>query len=57
MANQVDGIPDIVLLNCFIGGLTKELQAELIPWHPVDMDQAVSLAKIFEKKHQLSKKG
>lgn len=40
-----------------VSGLKKELQAKLIPWQPQDMNKVVSLAKLFEEKQQMMKKG
>ncbi|XP_039140565.1 uncharacterized protein LOC120277791 [Dioscorea cayenensis subsp. rotundata] len=54
--NRVQGVPDDILLDSFVSGLTKELQAEIIPWHPEDLDQAISLARLFEEKLQLGRK-
>lgn len=53
LANRVHDVPEEILLDSFISGLTKELQAEIIPWHPEDLDQAISLARLFEEKLQL----
>lgn len=56
LANRVNGVPEDVLMDCFIGGLKKELQAEVIPWDPDDLDKAVTLAKLFDEKLQFGKK-
>jgi len=38
LANRVHGVPEDILLDSFVRGLNKELQAEIIPWHPKDLD-------------------
>jgi len=50
LANRVLGVPEDILLDNFVSGLNKELQAEIIPWHPEDLGKAVSLARLFEEK-------
>lgn len=38
LAAWVHGVPKEILLDSFISGLTKELHAEIIPWHPEYLD-------------------
>lgn len=51
MANRVEGLSNEALLECFISGLKKELQWEVIPWQPDSITKAVTLAKLFEDKY------
>ena len=50
LANQSYGLDDSILLDCFIGGLIPELKHEVISRAPHSLLQAVSFAKLFEKK-------
>jgi len=50
LANQSYGLDDSVLLDCFISGLIPELKREVISRAPHSLLQAMSFAKLFEKK-------
>ena len=54
LANQSYGLDDSVLLDYFIGGLIPVLKREVISRAPHSLLQAVSFAKLFEKKFQPS---
>lgn len=56
LVNRVSGVSEEILLDCFLSGLKRELQAELVPWNPDDLEKAVTLAKVFEEKLQLGTK-
>ena len=52
LSNQVMGLYEIFLLNCFISGLKLHIRRELQIAKPVHMVQAVALAKWYECKYQ-----
>jgi len=54
LANQLYGLNDYVLLDCFISGLIPELKREVISRAPHSILQAMSFAKLFEEKFQPS---
>lgn len=48
--NQVVGLPPDAILNCFISGLTLEIQNEMIIHRATSIYQATGLAKLIESK-------
>lgn len=56
LANSVHEVPVDILFDCFVSGLNKEIQVELLPWQPDDLDKAATLAKVFEEKLQFGMK-
>jgi hypothetical protein len=52
LANRVTGIDAEALLDCFLSGLQKELQREVISQNPTSLIHAVSIARLFEDKYQ-----
>ena len=51
LANRVQGLSTEALLDCFISGLTMDLQREVLSQCPHSLLRAVSLAKLFEEKY------
>jgi hypothetical protein len=47
LANRVTGIDAEALLDCFLSGLQKELQREVISQNPTSLIHAVSIARLF----------
>ena len=47
----MEGLSPNGLLDCFISGLHKELQRDIIPWQPESLTKAFTLAKLFEEKY------
>lgn len=50
LANRVEGLSDDALLDCFLSGLKPEIQRDIIPWQPVSITKAVTLARLYEEK-------
>ncbi|XP_058761394.1 uncharacterized protein LOC131634786 [Vicia villosa] len=50
LGNQVVGLSRDAILNCFISGLTPEIQSEIAIHKPVSISQAIGLAKLIESK-------
>ncbi|XP_025628555.1 uncharacterized protein [Arachis hypogaea] len=50
LAARAYGLYDALLVDCFVGGLHPELKREVKARSPISLLQAVSLAKLFEKK-------
>ncbi|XP_058726191.1 uncharacterized protein LOC131597514 [Vicia villosa] len=55
LANQVVGLSPQAFLNCFISGLSSEIQSEIAIHKPVSISQAIGLAKLIESKLRDSK--
>ncbi|XP_058784354.1 uncharacterized protein LOC131659138 [Vicia villosa] len=55
LGNQVVGLPPDAILNCFISGLTNEIQNEMAIHKPTNISQAIGLAKLIESKLKDSK--
>lgn len=55
LANWVTGLDLETLMDCFISGLQKELQREIISQNPISLGQAISIARLFEDKFQITK--
>ncbi|XP_058784061.1 uncharacterized protein LOC131658827 [Vicia villosa] len=55
LGNQVVGLPPDAILNCFISGLTIEIQNEMAIHKPTSISQAIDLAKLIESKLKDSK--
>nr|GEU62925.1 serine-threonine/tyrosine-protein kinase catalytic domain-containing protein [Tanacetum cinerariifolium] len=53
VSNQVTGLSQQGLRNCFISGLRPDIQAELAIHKPTTLHQAYGLAKLVEDKFQL----
>lgn len=54
LANRVEGLSSDALLDCFVSGLKKELQRDIIPWQPDSITKAFTLAKLYEDKYSFS---
>lgn len=50
LANRVDGISPTKMLACFVSGLKKEIQKEVISREPESLSKAAKLAKLYEEK-------
>jgi hypothetical protein len=50
LANRSTGLTNEALLDCFISGLQKELQREVISQTPGTVIQAVAIARLYEDK-------
>ncbi|KAL0284916.1 UNVERIFIED_CONTAM: hypothetical protein Sangu_2803600 [Sesamum angustifolium] len=48
--NQVLGLPLEAMFNCFISGLSSDIQQELAVFRPSSISQAIGLAKLLESK-------
>ncbi|XP_058746621.1 uncharacterized protein LOC131619549 [Vicia villosa] len=55
LGTQVIGLPSDAILNCFISGLTNEIQNEMAIHKPTNISQAIGLAKLIESKLKDSK--
>ncbi|XP_058769067.1 uncharacterized protein LOC131642924 [Vicia villosa] len=55
LGNQVVGLSQEALLNCFISGLNPEIQHELAIHKPTYISQAIGLAKLIESKFKEAK--
>lgn len=53
LASQVEGLSSAALVDCFVSGLEREIQRDVILWQPESLTKAVDLAKFFEEKYQL----
>lgn len=51
LANRVDGITQRVLLSCFISGLKRDIQRDIIPLKPTSIPKAAALARLYEDKY------
>lgn len=51
LANRVDGIAPSVMISCFISGLRKEIQRDIIPLKPESLSKAAKLARLYEDKY------
>ena len=50
LANSIVGLPPPFFLSCFVSGLKPEIRREVHVFQPISLSQAVSLAKLQEKK-------
>lgn len=50
LANCITGLSPLVLLSCFIFGLSPEIQWEVQAFQPISLPQAISLARLQEDK-------
>lgn len=50
LANRVEGVALQALLACFISGLKKGIQRDIIPWKPTSIPKDASLEWLYEKK-------
>ena len=57
LANRVAGVSASALLSCFISGLKREIQRDVIPWQLDSLPKAVTLARLFEEKYSTVSKG
>ncbi|MCH79786.1 hypothetical protein A2U01_0000542, partial [Trifolium medium] len=55
LANRVTRLDPDAMLDCFISGLQKDLQREVISQNPTTLGQAVAIARLFEDKFQPTK--
>ncbi|XP_058766771.1 uncharacterized protein LOC131640391 [Vicia villosa] len=55
LGTQVIGLPPDAILNCFISGLSCEIQNEMAIHKPTNISQAIGLAKLIESKLKDSK--
>lgn len=51
VANRVEGMPPRIMLACFISGLKKDLQRDMISLRPESISRAANLAKLYEDKY------
>lgn len=51
MTNRVEGLSPSTLLACFISRFKREIHRDVIPWRPDSINEAVTLAKLFEEKY------
>lgn len=56
LANRVEGVSHAAMLKCFISGLRKEIQRDIIPLLPESISKAASLAKLYEDKYPVMPK-
>lgn len=55
LANRVTGLDQEAVMDCFISGLQKDLQREVISQKSSSLIQAVSIARLFEDKFNPTK--
>ncbi|XP_058752398.1 uncharacterized protein LOC131625563 [Vicia villosa] len=55
LGNQVVGLPQDAILNCFISGLNVDIKNEMAIQRPTNISQAIGLAKLIEAKLKDSK--
>ncbi|XP_058784831.1 uncharacterized protein LOC131659692 [Vicia villosa] len=55
LGNQVVGLPQDAILNCFISGLNADIRNEMAIQKPTNISQAIGLAKLIEAKLKDSK--
>nr|GFA11546.1 transposon Ty3-G Gag-Pol polyprotein [Tanacetum cinerariifolium] len=53
ISHQVDGLPEIFLVGCFIGGLKEEIRLEVKLKTPKNLTQAIGMALLVEEKLNL----
>lgn len=51
LPNRVEGVSPSTMLKCFISGLRREIQRDIIPLLPESISKAASLAKLYEDKY------
>ncbi|XP_019460067.1 PREDICTED: uncharacterized protein LOC109359827 [Lupinus angustifolius] len=51
LANRSIGLSDEALLNCFVGGLHKEIKRDVIAMAPPTLLRAVALARLYEERY------
>lgn len=54
LANRVEIMSNSAFLACFISGLKRDIQRDVIPWKPESILVAVSLAKLYEEKYPMA---
>jgi len=54
LANKSQGLSDEALINCFVGGLNKDIRRDVIAMTPFSLMCVVSLAKLCEEKYMPS---
>nr|KYP52353.1 hypothetical protein KK1_025830 [Cajanus cajan] len=53
LANKSGGLSPEALLKCFIGGLNKDIQRDVVALRPRSVIRAVALTKLYEEKYVL----
>ncbi|GJY69458.1 transposon ty3-G gag-pol polyprotein [Tanacetum coccineum] len=56
-SHQVDGLPEILLVGCFIGGLKEEIRLEVKLKTPKNLTEAIDMALLVEEKLNLQRRG
>ncbi|XP_019425047.1 PREDICTED: uncharacterized protein LOC109333920 [Lupinus angustifolius] len=51
LANRSIGLSDEALLNCFVGGLHKEIKRDVVAMAPPTLLRAVALARLYEERY------
>ncbi|GJZ53419.1 transposon ty3-G gag-pol polyprotein [Tanacetum coccineum] len=55
LSHRVDGLPEVFLLGCFIGGLKDEIRLEVKIKKPRNLSDAISIAHLVENKLTLQR--
>jgi len=51
LANRSEGLSDVVVLNCFLSGLNRDIRRDVVAQCPTNLLLAVALAKLYEEKY------
>nr|GEZ19891.1 hypothetical protein [Tanacetum cinerariifolium] len=57
ISHQVDGLPEIFLVGCFIEGLNEEIRLEVKLKTPKNLTQAIGMTLLVEEKLNLQRRG
>nr|GEX02761.1 transposon Ty3-G Gag-Pol polyprotein [Tanacetum cinerariifolium] len=55
LSHRVDGLPEVFLLGCFIGGLKDEIRLEVKIKKPRNLSDAIGIARLVENKLTLQR--
>ncbi|GKE03848.1 putative unclassified retrotransposon protein, partial [Tanacetum coccineum] len=56
LSNRVDGLPDLFLVGCFIGGLKEEIRLEVKLQNPRQLVDVIGVARVVEEKFNLQRR-
>nr|GEY27471.1 Ty3/gypsy retrotransposon protein [Tanacetum cinerariifolium] len=57
ISHQIDGLPEVFLVGCFVGGLKEEIRLEVKLKKPRNLSEAIGMALLVEEKINLQRKG
>ena len=56
LSHQVDGLPETLLISCFIAGLRDDIRLDVTIKHPTTLSDTIGVTRLIEERNQLQKK-